>query len=84
MSDRTSRLMQCPISSGPLNPAPSTAKRCPSTRRAPSSGSTPSRAHARSANERPGTISSVISPRSAASRSSVTVRSATAGFPGTP
>ena len=50
--------------------------------RAPSIGSTPSRDHARSANEMPGTIS-IGRRRGARLRSRVTVRSATAGFPGT-
>ena len=66
--------------SGPRSPAASTANRWPSTRRTPAaSGSTPSRAQARSRNDSAGTTST--STRSSA-RSSSTVRSATSGEPG--
>ncbi len=68
-------------SSGPRSPVASTAKRRPSITRTPdATGSTASRAHARSRNERPATTST--STRSSASNIS-TVRSATSGAPGT-
>ncbi len=81
MSDSTSLESHWATSIGPRSPAASTANRCPSTRRAPAAtGSIPTRAQARSANDIPGTTSTVT--RGSASSSS-TVRSATSGDPGT-
>ena len=77
-SESTNRVSHCASSIAPAKPAESTANVRASTTRAPVIGSMPSRFHARSANERPGTISMSMP----APRSSTTVRSATDGLPG--
>ncbi len=72
-------MSHCASSIAPANPAESTVNVRASITRAPVIGSMPRRFHARSANERPGTMSmSIPTPRSNA-----TVRSATDGLPGT-
>ena len=55
--DKTSLDQHCATSSGPRSPAAMVANALPSTRRTPAdTGSTPSRAHARSTNDSAGTI----------------------------
>ena len=67
MSDSTWGWSHWPTSSGPRSPAASVAKRRPSTSRAPrATGSTASRAHARSRNDRAGSTST--STRSSATQ----------------
>ena len=80
-SDSTWRSSHWATSNGPRSPAASISNRCPSISRTPrSTGSTPSRVHARSTNDSAGSTSTAT--RSSADSSS-TVRSATAGDPGT-
>ena len=78
-SESTNCVSHCANSNGPAKPAASTAKARASTTRAPVIGSMPSRFQARSANDKPGTIST----STPAARNNTTVRSATDGLPGT-
>ena len=81
MSDSTHSAWVWAISTGPLTPAAAVANSCPSISRTPdSTGSMPSRAHARSRNDIAG--STTQSTRSSAC-SRRTVRSSTSGEPGT-